>query len=193
MLALFPLAAALCLASLNAVPVAAQISIPGLTDGQQTCLANCIFAGLPAATGCDATSDNPDVACFCASTAYTTNVTQCATTTCSVCTSGACNITANPLVDQCGSAAVSGSGSASGGASASQTPAAPSGSASPSAGSKSSGSGSTPSGSGSTSGSGSSSGSAPAPSKTANSALNTGRVTGAAIFTAGLMLVGLVV
>ncbi|KAJ7624593.1 hypothetical protein FB45DRAFT_1060852 [Roridomyces roridus] len=100
-------------------------SIPGITDGQQTCLANCIFFGIPAASNCDP-NDLPDsISCFCASTAYTSNVTQCASTQCSICTTGGCNITANPLVDQCNSTTVPGFSSAmsqTGGSSASQTP-----------------------------------------------------------------------
>ncbi|KAJ7717351.1 hypothetical protein B0H16DRAFT_440248 [Mycena metata] len=129
LLALLPLLALCFVSQINTAQ--AQSSIPGLTDGQQQCLANCIFIGLPAATNCDPNAVDPDVACFCGSTAYTSNVTACASTTCSICTTGGCNITANPLVDQC-----TGTGS---GSSASGSPLSTSGSASiPSASSKSS-------------------------------------------------------
>ncbi|KAJ7454137.1 hypothetical protein FB451DRAFT_1280290, partial [Mycena latifolia] len=128
---IFPVTVALGLASLITADTAdtpSGSSIPGLTDGQQTCLANCIFFGIPAAANCDPNADPPDVACFCGSSAYTSNVTQCASATCSICTTGGCNITADPLTDQCNSATLSGSS-----ASSSKTAAAPGGSNSPGA------------------------------------------------------------
>ncbi|KAF7333745.1 hypothetical protein MVEN_02331100 [Mycena venus] len=98
-------------------------SIPGLTEGQQTCLANCLFFGVPAATDCPQpqdSNDDPDLACFCSSKAFIANVTQCASTGCNICTTGGCNITASPLTDACGSN-TTGSGSISNSASASRT------------------------------------------------------------------------
>ncbi|KAJ7907023.1 hypothetical protein B0H13DRAFT_703044 [Mycena leptocephala] len=89
-------------------------SIPGLTDLQQQCLANCLFIGVPAAPNCPQYTDDPDIACFCSSSAFVTNVTQCASAQCNICTTGGCNITANPLTDVCGSnATVTGSASSS--------------------------------------------------------------------------------
>ncbi|KAF8166888.1 hypothetical protein K438DRAFT_1856590 [Mycena galopus ATCC 62051] len=86
-------------------PVYAQngSSIPGLTEGQQECLANCLFFGIPAAANCPQDSADPDVACFCGSQSFVANVTQCASSGCNICTTGGCNITANPLTDACGS------------------------------------------------------------------------------------------
>ncbi|KAJ7150694.1 hypothetical protein C8R46DRAFT_1229624 [Mycena filopes] len=155
LVALFPILA-LCLVSHINTARAQNFSIPGLTEGQQECLAACIFIGTPAATGCEANAPDPDVACFCGSIPYTSNVTQCASTTCSVCTTGGCNITANPLVDQCGDTTGTGSSTPSGSASGS----APSASGSAPSASKS---GSAPT----ASGSGSKSSSAPAPSGSA--------------------------
>ncbi|KAJ6627743.1 hypothetical protein B0H10DRAFT_2210259 [Mycena sp. CBHHK59/15] len=153
---------------------------PKWNDSKE-CLANCIFAGLPAAANCDPNADAPDVACFCASSAYTSNVTQCASATCSICTTGACNITADPLTDQCNSAAPSGSVPAS----ASKTSAAPSGSGSGSATSAGSGSGSATS-AGSGSGSATPAGSGSTTPNSVSTKFNAERVKGVTIFTAGL-------
>ncbi|KAJ7492911.1 hypothetical protein B0H11DRAFT_974626 [Mycena galericulata] len=183
----FSLFLALFLVSLNGVS-SQGFTIPGLTDGQQTCLADCIFVGLSATSSCgDPDAVDPDVACYCGSSAYTTNVTQCASATCSVCTTGGCNITANPLVDVCNSTTL-----ASGLPSPSQT----------SAASVPSGSGNSPSGSRTTTSgpSQSGSGSAPAPSvsgstaHSAGSALFDGKeVTGGAALAACLVLIGMIV
>ncbi|KAJ6589725.1 hypothetical protein B0H19DRAFT_1104574 [Mycena capillaripes] len=93
-------------------------SIPGLTEGQQECLADCLFVGIPAATNCPQYTNDPDVACFCSSAPFVANITQCTSTQCSICTGGGCNITADPLTDACGAnATVTGSASNSGSAS----------------------------------------------------------------------------
>ncbi|KAF8215419.1 hypothetical protein K438DRAFT_1801212 [Mycena galopus ATCC 62051] len=126
-------------------PVYAQngSSIPGLTEGQQECLANCLFFGISAAANCPQDSADPDVACFCGSQSFVANVTQCASSGCNICTTGGCNITANPLTDACGS---DGTGSVINSASTSATASA-SVSSSVAPGSPS-GSGALPSGSG---------------------------------------------
>ncbi|KAJ7662312.1 hypothetical protein B0H17DRAFT_1212001 [Mycena rosella] len=112
---IFPIAAAVGLASLNTA--AAQggpgSSIPGITQDQQSCLAHCVSIGIAAApSNCTSNALPVDVICLCGSSAYTSNVTQCAGATCSVCTTGGCNITADPLADSCNATTVPGSGAA---------------------------------------------------------------------------------
>ncbi|KAJ6474547.1 hypothetical protein DFH09DRAFT_1218092 [Mycena vulgaris] len=172
---LFPIAA--LLASLNVVFAQGSSSIPGLTDGQGACLGLCIFAGLPAAPDCDANTETPDIACFCGSAAYTSNVTQCASAECNICTTGGCNITADPLTDQCNSATLSGSS-----ASSSKT-------AAPLSGSGSSGS---PTSTGPSSATSGSTSSAPSTTPTgAASAFNAAHMRQAMVIAAGLVLLGL--
>ncbi|KAJ7279541.1 hypothetical protein C8J57DRAFT_1287967 [Mycena rebaudengoi] len=182
MLTLFPISAALFLASCNVVAAQGQSSIPGLTDGQQNCLAICLFNGIPAAASCNPNDADLDaeVACFCGSAAYTSNVTQCASDTCNICTTGGCNITANPLVDACGNTGASGSPS---GGSVSKASGSPTSTFSQSL------TFSQPIGQTSSGGSSTSSGGAPTSS---SAAMKTEQIKGVTLATVGLGLLGLV-
>ncbi|KAJ7141217.1 hypothetical protein C8R44DRAFT_866852 [Mycena epipterygia] len=88
----------------------------GLSD-QQQCLLNCSVTAV-AATSCDI----QDTACVCASSVYATNLTQCATSACSVSMSDTKGFIAQGCA---GDAVASNSSSASGSSSATQTGSAP--------------------------------------------------------------------